>query len=89
MLYTVLHKFLLVVLRLIESDHKVNSEFLENRHVVIWGEGAVLICYIQWSRKSNELVRHNPIEIAVLHFLKVLILLHVKSFIVIPSQSHG
>jgi len=38
------------------------------------------------SHKGNELARNNPVQVAVLDPLKVLILLHVELGVVIPAE---
>lgn len=86
---TLLGELCLLVLGLVEPHNKRDSHALENRHVVIRGEGAVPVCYIQGARKSHELSRYNPIEIAILNLLEVLVLLHIEGAVVVPSKGHS
>ena len=78
----------LFVLWLVETDDKRHSHFLENGHVVVWGEGAVPVSHIEGARKGHELVGYNPVQVAILHLFKVLVLLNVECAIVVPAKGH-
>ena len=89
MLNALLSELSLLVLWLVESHNERDAHALEDWHVVVWSEGAIPICYIERTRKSHELARDNPVQISVLNLLKVLVLLHIKVAVVVPSEGHG
>ena len=84
-----LRELLLLILRLVESDDKRNSEPPEDWHIIIWCEGAISISCIQRTRKGDELSWNDPIQVSILNLLKVLIFLNIERAIVIPSESYS
>jgi hypothetical protein len=88
MLDALLHKLLLVVLGFVQTNNQRNSHLLEDRHVVVRRERAISISLIQWAREGNELAWHGPVEVAVLHLFKVLVLLHIEGLVVVPAEGH-
>jgi len=85
---SLLGELALFVLWLVEADDKRHSHFLKNGHVVVWGEGAVPVSDIEGARKGHELVGYNPVQVAILHLFKVLVLLNVECAVVVPAQGH-
>jgi hypothetical protein len=85
---TSLSELLLLILRLIKSDDHCDSKFLKDREIVIRGKGAVLIGCIERPREGDELPRNDPVEIAILDLLKVLICLHIECRVRVPAQAH-
>ena len=83
---TLLSELLLLILRLVEADDKRNSEPPEDWHIIIWCERAISVSCIQRARESNELARHNPIQVTIFDFLEVLVFLNIKVVIVVPSE---
>lgn len=84
-----INEFFTVVGGLVQSYYKCHTELLENRNVVIGREGAISVCYIERAREGDELAGEDPIEVTVFNTLKVLIFLHIKFAIIIPSESNG
>ena len=84
-----LSELLLLILRLVEADDKRNSEPSEDRHIIIWCEGAIAISCIQRTGKGDKLSWNDPIQVSIFHFLKVLIFLNIELSIVIPSESYS
>ena len=89
MLNPLLRELVLFILGFIQANDQGHTEALENRHVVIWGERTISICYVERSRERNKLSWDDPIQVTVFDLLEVLVLLHVKSAIVVPSKCHG
>lgn len=85
-LNTLLDELLPVICRLIKSDDKGDSQFLEDGHVIIGSEGAVSVRHVEGPRESNKLTRNDPVQVAVLDPLKVLVLLHVELGVVVPAE---
>ena len=86
---TGLSELLLLILRLVKSDDHCDPKFLEDRDIVIRGKGAVLISCIERPREGDELPRDDPVEIAILDLLKVLIFLHIECRVRVPAQAHS
>ena len=78
----------LLVLRFIQANDKRHTQALENRHVVVRSERTVPVCHVERAREGDKLVRHDPVEVAVLHLLEVLVLLHVERAVVVPAERH-
>lgn len=89
MFNSLLRELVLFVLGFIQADDKGHTEALKYRHVVVRCERAISICHVERSRERNKLSWHDPVQVAVFDLLEVLVLLHVKSAIVVPSESHG
>jgi len=88
MLDSLFGELALFVLWLVETNDERHSHFLEDGHVVVWGEGAVPVSHIEGARKGHELVRHDPVQVTILHLFKVLVLLHVEGAVVVPAEGH-
>ena len=84
-----LREFGLLVLGLVKAHDECHTHALENWNVVVRGERAVSICHVQGAGEGHEFAGNNPVQIAVLNLLEVLIFLDVKSAVVIPAEGHG
>ena len=84
-----LRELLLLILRLVEADDKRNSEPSEDRHIIVWCEGAISVSCIQRAREGNELSWNNPIQVSILNLLEVLIFLNIELAIVVPSEGYS
>ena len=89
MLDSLFRELILFVLGFIQANDKGHSEALKYGHVVIRGERAISVRHVKRSRERNKLSWNDPVQIAVFDLLEVLILLHVESAIVVPSERHG
>lgn len=80
-----------VVFLLVETDDAGHSELLENLHVFL---GVVAVSLIGVSllnrpHKSHKLARNNPVDVAILNTLIILILLHVECSELVPFEFDG
>ena len=89
MLDSLFSELILFVLGFIQANDKGHSEAFKYGHVVIWGERAISVRHVKRSRERDKLSWNDPVQIAVFDLLEVLILLHVESAIVVPSERHG
>ncbi len=46
MLDSLLDEFLFVVLLVVEPHYEIDANLFKNRHVVVWGVGAVLVLFV-------------------------------------------
>jgi hypothetical protein len=83
-------KMLFVIFLLIESDDFVDSNVLEYFNIFTWvmSISVMSISVLNGSHKGSKLVWDDPVEVAILNALIVLVLLHVESTEVIPAESH-
>ena len=88
MIDAVAHKFLAIILGLIESNDARHVEMLEDLQVVLRRVAAPLELtnIIKWAHEGNKFVRDNPVEVAVLDFLIVFVLLVVKLAEIVPAE---
>lgn len=89
MLNTSSHKFLAVVLGLVETNDEWDSKLFENWNVVLRCKGSIFVGNIKWARKGDKFSRQNPIQVPVLYLFVVLVLLHIELFVVVPAQCNG
>jgi hypothetical protein len=78
MVDSVLLKDLLIISRLVKSDDKRYSEFLEDGHVILRRERSVFVMYRNWAGERNKLSGNGPVKISILYLLEVLVLLNIE-----------
>ena len=78
----------LLILGLIEAHDKRHTESLEDGYVVIGSERTISVSDVKRAREGDEFAWHDPVEITILYFLKVLILLNIEGAVVVPSEGH-
>ena len=84
-----LRELLLLILGLVEADDKRNAEPSEDRHIIVWCEGAISVSCIERARECDELSWNDPIQVTILNLLEVLILLNIELAIVVPSEGYS
>ena len=84
-----LRELLLIILGLVEANNHSHTHFFENWDIVLWSERSVFVSDVKWPRKGDEFTWNNPVQVSVLYLLKVLVLLHVESVVVIPAEHDG
>ena len=88
MLNTLLCKSLSLILRFIQSHHKVDSYFLEDWNIILRSELTISVFLRDRSRKRYKLLIENPMKIAILHLFIMLVLSGIECFELIPSKCH-
>ena len=80
-------EFLFVILCFIESDYSCYIKVLEHLQIVLGCIASSIIPAgtVDRTHKSNKLVRDDPIQIAILNLLVVLILFVVELTKIVPS----
>lgn len=86
MLQSLVGKLLAIVGSFVQADDKCDTKFLENGDVVIGSERAVSICYVEGARERDKLSWNDPVQISVFNALEMLILLHIKLGVIVPSE---
>ena len=76
-----------IVFSFVQTDHSADIQVLED--VDIAGSSVTIAVHgvplIDWSHEGQELARDNPVEVAVLDLLIMLVLSCIKCLEVIPS----
>ena len=80
------YEFLFLILGFIQTNHQLNSEFLEDGHVIFRSKATILVGHIERTTESDKLFRQNPVKIAVFYLLVVLVLLHIECVVAVPSK---
>ena len=78
-----------VILGFVESDDFANIKVLEDVDVTCSRMTVAVhwVSLINGSHKGQELARDNPVEIAVLYLLIMLVLSRIESLKIVPSKS--
>jgi len=84
-----LRELRLLVLRLVEAHDQRDAHAPEDWNVIIGRERAVAVRDVERAGEGDELARHNPVQIAVFHFLIRLVLSHVEGGVVVPAEGDG
>ena len=81
-----LQELLAFILRLVESDDTLDAPLSEYLAVILGCEPRPLPRFpsIDRSHKCSELARYDPVDIAIVHSLIVLVFLHIESLEVVP-----
>ena len=87
MVYSFLKEAVAIILCFIKTDYLSYVEVLED--VDIAGSGVAIamhgVPHVNWSHEGDELARDDPVEVAVLDLLVMLVLPCIKCLEVIPS----
>mmetsp|Transcript_118459 Transcript_118459/g.281224 ORF Transcript_118459/g.281224 Transcript_118459/m.281224 type:complete len:220 (-) Transcript_118459:115-774(-) len=81
-----------VVLLLVQPHDQADARVAEDGHIVLWSEGREPVGVGGgWAGPSEgqELVRHDPIHIPVLHLFEEVVRLHIELLPVEPSALDG
>ena len=80
-----------VVLLLVESDHALHIELLENLNILVrvMSISLVSVPLLDWAHECHKFTGNDPVEVTVLNSLVLLVLLDIKGLEVIPLKLDG
>ena len=91
MIDAIADKFILIIFGFIESDHTCHVEMLENLKIVLRRVASSLkfTNIVEWAHKRNKFVRYDPVQVAVLNLLIILVLFVVKLPELVPAEANS
>ena len=79
---------LFIIFFFIKSDYPRHIDIVENVTVLVWMLSILVsgVSLFDWAHESDELSWNDPVKITVFNSLVVLVLFHVESFEVVPTE---
>jgi hypothetical protein len=80
-----------VILLLVESNHALHIELLENLDILVrvMSISLVSVPLLDWAHECHKFTGNDPVEITVLNSLVLLVLLDIEGLEVIPLELDG
>jgi hypothetical protein len=80
-----------VILLLVESNHALHIELLENLDILVrvMSISLVSVPLLDWAHECHKFTGNDPVEITVLNSLVLLVLLDIEGLEVIPLKLDG